>query len=185
MHFQKNFLSFCSRYGRNVCECRKHHDQKLHSYCSYQRAALKILRNHFKRPTENEAKARTGDDHGIQVTKDIRLSSITRLLNEPIPLIKAEDRLSRNLDNRDLTGTINNQICWLATPIELSNYSWNWCQYRATTVGRTSSRRTCNAEVAAHLAGGATKSVIFTTIKISQRWMLPVPNIFVFLFTQL
>jgi hypothetical protein len=52
--------------------------------------------------------------YGIQAGKDIKLSSITRSLNEPFPLIKTEDRLSRNLDDRDLTETINNQICRLA-----------------------------------------------------------------------
>ena len=38
---------------------------------------------------------------------------MTRSLNEPIPLIKTEDRLSRNLDDRDFTGPINNHICRL------------------------------------------------------------------------
>ena len=37
--------------------------------------------------------------YGIQAGKDIKLSSITRSLNEPISLIKTEDRLSRNLDD--------------------------------------------------------------------------------------
>ncbi|MHB9099641.1 MAG: transposase, partial [Syntrophales bacterium] len=46
--------------------------------------------------------------YGIQAGKDIKLSSITRSLNEPIPLIKTEDRLSRNLDDRDFTEEINN-----------------------------------------------------------------------------
>jgi hypothetical protein len=32
--------------------------------------------------------------YGIQAGKDIKLSSITRSLNEPIPLIKTEDRLT-------------------------------------------------------------------------------------------
>ena len=41
--------------------------------------------------------------YGIQAAKDIKLSNITRSLNEPIPLIKTEDRLSRNLDDRDFT----------------------------------------------------------------------------------
>jgi len=52
--------------------------------------------------------------YGIQATKDVKLSSITRSLNEPFPLIKTEDRLSRNLDDRDLTERINNRICRLA-----------------------------------------------------------------------
>jgi hypothetical protein len=51
--------------------------------------------------------------YGIQASKDVKLSSITRSLNEPIPLIKTEDRLSRNLDDQDFTEEINNQICRL------------------------------------------------------------------------
>ncbi len=53
--------------------------------------------------------------YGIQAGKDIKLSAITRSLNEPIPLIKTEDRLSRNLDDRDFTNEINNQICRLGS----------------------------------------------------------------------
>jgi hypothetical protein len=53
--------------------------------------------------------------YGIQASKDIKLSSITRSLNEPIPLIKTEDRLSRNLDDRDFTAPINEQICRLGS----------------------------------------------------------------------
>jgi hypothetical protein len=48
--------------------------------------------------------------YGIQASKDIKLSSITRALNEPIPLIKTEDRLSRNLDDQDFTDEINTRI---------------------------------------------------------------------------
>ena len=63
--------------------------------------------------------------YGIQAAKDIKLSNITRSLNEPIPLIKTEDRLSRNLDDRDFTDKINNQICRLASRkvLEISNSS--------------------------------------------------------------
>ena len=53
--------------------------------------------------------------YGIQAAKDIKLSSITRSLNESIPLIKTEDRLSRNLDDEDFTAEINNQICRLGS----------------------------------------------------------------------
>ena len=52
--------------------------------------------------------------YGMQAATDIKLSNMTRSLNEPIPLIKTEDRLSRNLDDRDFTDEINNQICRLA-----------------------------------------------------------------------
>jgi len=49
--------------------------------------------------------------YGIQASKDVKLSNITRSLNESIPLIKTGDRLSRNLDDEDFTAEINNQIC--------------------------------------------------------------------------
>jgi len=52
--------------------------------------------------------------YGIQAGKDIKLSCITRALNESIPLLKTEDRLSRNLDDCDFTDTINNEIVRLA-----------------------------------------------------------------------
>jgi hypothetical protein len=52
--------------------------------------------------------------YGIQAVKDIKLSNITRSLNESIPLIKTEDRLSRNLDDLDFTDPINKEICRLA-----------------------------------------------------------------------
>jgi hypothetical protein len=52
--------------------------------------------------------------YGIQASKDVKLSNISRALKEPIPLIKIEDRLSRNLSDDDLTSTINNNILRLA-----------------------------------------------------------------------
>ena len=51
--------------------------------------------------------------YGIQAAKDIKLASVSRSLNEPIPLIKTENRLSRNLDDRDFTDEINGEICRL------------------------------------------------------------------------
>ncbi len=51
--------------------------------------------------------------YGIQATKDVKLSNIGRSLNEQQPLIKTEDRLSRNLDDVDFTDAINHQICRL------------------------------------------------------------------------
>jgi hypothetical protein len=48
--------------------------------------------------------------YGIQASKDVKLSNISRALQEPIPLIKTEDRLSRNLDDIDLTDHINGVI---------------------------------------------------------------------------
>ena len=50
---------------------------------------------------------------GIQATKDVKLSNISRSLNEQQPLIKTEDRLSRNVDDVDFTDGINHQICRL------------------------------------------------------------------------
>lgn len=52
--------------------------------------------------------------YGIQASKDVKLSNISRALKEPVPLIKTEDRLSRNLSDEDLTATINNHIMRLA-----------------------------------------------------------------------
>lgn len=48
--------------------------------------------------------------YGIQASKDIKLSNISRALQESIPLIKTENRLSRNLMDVDFTESINNQI---------------------------------------------------------------------------
>lgn len=53
--------------------------------------------------------------YGIQAAKDIKLSSVVRVLSEPIPFIKTEDRLSRNLDDEDFTAEINTQICRLGS----------------------------------------------------------------------
>ena len=47
--------------------------------------------------------------YGIQASKDVKLSNISRALKEDIPLIKTEDRLSRNLDDEDFTEHINEQ----------------------------------------------------------------------------
>ena len=53
--------------------------------------------------------------YGIQASKDIKLSNIARSLKEKIPLIKTEDRLSRNLDDVDFTEQINDTISRLAS----------------------------------------------------------------------
>ena len=52
---------------------------------------------------------------GIQASKDVKLSNIARSLKEKIPLIKTEDRLSRNLDDIDFTESVNNTISRLAS----------------------------------------------------------------------
>ena len=51
--------------------------------------------------------------YGIQASKDVKLSNIGRTLKEDQPLIKTEDRLSRNLDDEDFTDSINEEICRL------------------------------------------------------------------------
>jgi hypothetical protein len=48
--------------------------------------------------------------YGIQASKDVKLSNIARSLNEEIPLIKTESRLSRNLGGIDLTESINGRL---------------------------------------------------------------------------
>lgn len=54
--------------------------------------------------------------YGIQASKDVKLSNIARTLKEDQKLIKTEDRLSRNLDDEDLTDCINDEIVRLAAP---------------------------------------------------------------------
>ena len=53
--------------------------------------------------------------YGIQASKDVKLSNVSRSLNEGISLLKTEDRLSRNLDDADFTEGINQQICRLGS----------------------------------------------------------------------
>lgn len=48
--------------------------------------------------------------YGIQASKDVKLSNIARSLNEEIPLVKTENRLSRNIGRRDLTEQINRRM---------------------------------------------------------------------------
>lgn len=48
--------------------------------------------------------------YGIQAQRDIKLSNISRSLNEDIKLIKTENRLSRHMINKDLTEHINNAL---------------------------------------------------------------------------
>lgn len=52
--------------------------------------------------------------YGIQASKDVKISNISRSLQEDIPLIKTEDRLCRNLDDEDFTEHINKEILRLA-----------------------------------------------------------------------
>ena len=48
--------------------------------------------------------------YGIQASRDIKLSNISRSLEEDIKLIKTENRLSRHMITKDLTGYINNML---------------------------------------------------------------------------
>jgi hypothetical protein len=48
--------------------------------------------------------------YGIQASKDVKLSNISRSLNEEIPLIKTEGRLSRNIGKEDLTAMMNRRV---------------------------------------------------------------------------
>ena len=50
--------------------------------------------------------------YGIQAAEDVKVSEIARTLNEPIDLIKTEERLCRNLAGTDLTDQINRWTVW-------------------------------------------------------------------------
>lgn len=52
--------------------------------------------------------------YGIQASQDIKLSNIGRSLQEDIPILKTEDRLSRNLNSEDFSDHINKEIIRLA-----------------------------------------------------------------------
>jgi hypothetical protein len=45
--------------------------------------------------------------YGIQANKDVKLSNNLQSLNEQIPLIKTDARLSMNMGGRNLTERIN------------------------------------------------------------------------------
>src|SRR3954449_6038973 len=53
---------------------------------------------------------------GIQASQDVKLSNIARSLKEEIPLIKTEDRLSRNLKARALEAELAPQLAKMASP---------------------------------------------------------------------
>ena len=50
--------------------------------------------------------------YGIQCSKDVKLSNISRSLREAIALIKTENRLSRNLSEGDLSDALNRRLSW-------------------------------------------------------------------------
>lgn len=47
---------------------------------------------------------------GIQAARDVKLSNVARSLQEEIRLIKTEDRLSKHMMSKDLTGTMNGKM---------------------------------------------------------------------------
>lgn len=47
---------------------------------------------------------------GIQASRDVKLSNVSRSLNEKISLIKTENRLSRHMASCDITDTVNNAL---------------------------------------------------------------------------
>jgi hypothetical protein len=63
-----------------------------------------ILSRDFKKPKKRLVKEML---YGIQTSKDVKLSNISRTLKEDQSLIKTEDRLSRNLD---LFSTVSENI---------------------------------------------------------------------------
>jgi hypothetical protein len=69
-----------------------------------------IISKGFKKPKKRLIKEML---YGIQASKDVKLSNISRTLKEDQPLINIEDRLSRNLDDEDFTEPINGEICRL------------------------------------------------------------------------
>jgi len=48
--------------------------------------------------------------YGIQASKDVKISNISRSLNEIIPLIKTENRLCRNLSSTDFSRYLNEKL---------------------------------------------------------------------------
>jgi hypothetical protein len=48
--------------------------------------------------------------YGVQAAKDVKISNVARSLQEKIKLIKTEERLCRNLADKDFSEHINTQI---------------------------------------------------------------------------
>jgi hypothetical protein len=71
-----------------------------------------IISKGFRKPKRRLIKEML---YGIQASKDVKLSNISRTLKEDQLLIKTEDRLSRNLDDEDFTDGINEEILRLAS----------------------------------------------------------------------
>jgi len=58
---------------------------------------------------------------GIQASQDVKLSNIARSLKEVIPLIKTEDRLSRNLKAEELEAELTPQLAKMASQRVVAN----------------------------------------------------------------
>jgi hypothetical protein len=58
---------------------------------------------------------------GIQASQDVKLSNIARSLQEEIPLLKTEDRLSRNLQAQELETHLRQQLLCLGSRRVASN----------------------------------------------------------------
>jgi len=58
-----------------------------------------------------------GEDvlYSHQASQDVKLSNIARSLKEDIPLIKTEDRLSRNLKTAELETELTSQLAKMAS----------------------------------------------------------------------
>lgn len=50
--------------------------------------------------------------YGIQASEDVKVSEVARSLQEPIALIKTENRLCRNLAEQDVTDRVNGWTVW-------------------------------------------------------------------------
>jgi len=53
--------------------------------------------------------------YGIHTSQDVKLSNISKRLKEDIPLIKTEDRLSRNLASNDFSDKVNYKVTRLTS----------------------------------------------------------------------
>ena len=65
------------------------------------------LSTHFSKPMQRFVEQML---YGIQASQDVKLSCIGRTLEEEIPLIKTEERLSRNLDHEGLEKELHRQV---------------------------------------------------------------------------
>lgn len=65
------------------------------------------LSTHFSKPIQRFVEQMV---YGIQASQDVKLSNIGRALEEEIPLIKTEERLSRNLDHEGLEEELHRQV---------------------------------------------------------------------------